>query len=75
MNNLAFALLYWEPWILERKRLHMYTDNNAVRVKGIRPEHVEKSPGTFDPPGEMRGSQATQSGNAPCEQENEGGRL
>ena len=42
MNNLAFALLYWEPLILERRRLHMYTDNNAVRVKGIRPEHGEK---------------------------------
>ena len=42
MNNLTFALLHWEPLILERKRIFLYTDNNAIREKGIRPEHGEK---------------------------------
>ena len=42
MNNLAFALLYWEPLILERKRLHLYTDNNSIRKNGFKPEEGEK---------------------------------
>ena len=42
MNNLAFALLHWEPLILERQRLHVYTDNNSIREKGIKPEHGKK---------------------------------
>ena len=42
MNNLAFALFYWEPLILERQRLYLYTDNNSIRENGIKPEHGEK---------------------------------
>lgn len=43
MNNLAFALLYWEPLILERRRLQVHTDNNGVRSKGIDLNMGEKS--------------------------------
>ena len=54
MNNLAFALLYWEPLILERRRLQVHTDNNAVRSKGeyggkvrVYLDHLEKCEGVI----------------------------